>query len=676
MSMNSYNKYNNNSPKINNINYNNQSYISYDSDNNNIQFETMINNISEWQNNPIEATRLCLKYLYELSRSQQKNIEILDKQKASKNELSSGLSTKGDLADIMQTFNEVAQNMEQRPTKDELVLILEEKIAMSEFNKKLLNRPSIDEIKKMLSSGEIKVNLRQNMDELSRNFVNIKEFSEIMNSKMSKESVMNLLNEKVSKTEIDMILNDIKNNGNLEEKVKIIDNDLDRLIDHIKKQFNNIDNSINNLNKNKIEYKDFEVINKVSEDIVKIKNEINHINEKYNSDNDLINEFKNNYEKNLKNIEKNLAKNIENQINLIDEKMNNFQIDNEKAAQNNMNIINKKLFDFEKQKYTTISDYENISNQLKSEIKDFQNYIKDYLKKFDEDLVNNINQKMNIEEANEILSQKVDISTLQKMLNSKASSLEMDNLKLNYEKMNQEIQNTITNDKFDSCIEKISFNIQEIKNDLLLKSNIDEVMSYLKNKANIDDVNKALIDIHNDLDNKTSLADFKHAMNNQNSINSYLAKENSIGKWLWESGNISKGYAVPWEVQFINTMPENFIWEKDDICIMVKEKGIYLLSLAFFVREKPNVQVIINGESVLSQVNSSAFIVRQESNNEFSNIKFGFNKEDENENGYNCVTGVTMNEFLCFSNMSKIIISYSGNDSVKGMMSLKQLCSL
>ena len=676
MSMNSYNKYNNNSPKINNINYNNQSYISYDSDNNNIQFETMINNISEWQNNPIEATRLCLKYLYELSRSQQKNIEILDKQKASKNELSSGLSTKGDLADIMQTFNEVAQNMEQRPTKDELVLILEEKIAMSEFNKKLLNRPSIDEIKKMLSSGEIKVNLRQNMDELSRNFVNIKEFSEIMNSKMSKESVMNLLNEKVSKTEIDMILNDIKNNGNLEEKVKIIDNDLDRLIDHIKKQFNNIDNSINNLNKNKIEYKDFEVINKVSEDIVKIKNEINHINEKYNSDNDLINEFKNNYEKNLKNIEKNLAKNIENQINLIDEKMNNFQIDNEKAAQNNMNIINKKLFDFEKQKYTTISDYENISNQLKSEIKDFQNYIKDYLKKFDEDLVNNINQKMNIEEANEILSQKVDISTLQKMLNSKASSLEMDNLKLNYEKMNQEIQNTITNDKFDSCIEKISFNIQEIKNDLLLKSNIDEVMSYLKNKANIDDVNKALIDIHNDLDNKTSLADFKHAMNNQNSINSYLAKENSIGKWLWESGNISKGYAVPWEVQFINTMPENFIWEKDDICIMVKEKGIYLLSLAFFVREKPNVQVIINGESVLSQVNSSAFIVRQESNNEFSNIKFGFNKEDENENGYNCVTGVTMNEFLCFSNMSKIIISYSGNDSVKGMMSLKQICSL
>ena len=131
MSMNSYNKYNNNSQKINNFNSNNQSYISYDSENN-ILFETMLNNINEWQNNPIEATRLCLKYLYELNRTQQKNIEILDKQKASKNELSSGLTTKGDLADIMHTFNEVAQNMEQRPTKDELSIILDEKL--SEIN--------------------------------------------------------------------------------------------------------------------------------------------------------------------------------------------------------------------------------------------------------------------------------------------------------------------------------------------------------------------------------------------------------------------------------------------------------------------------------------------------------------------------------------------------------------
>jgi hypothetical protein len=201
-------------------------------------------------------------------------------------------------------------------------------------------------------------------------------------------------------------------------------------------------------------------------------------------------------------------------------------------------------------------------------------------------------------------------------------------------------------------------------------------MSYLKNKANIDDVNKALVDIHNDLDNKSSLADFNHAMNNQNNINTYLAKENSVGKWIWESGKVCKGYAVPWEVQVINTMPENIIWEKDDFIIMIKKKGIYLLNLGFFVRTKPVIQVIINGESVLSQVNSNAFIVRQDNNNEYNKSNFGLNTkiEDDEEGEDTSVTGVSMNEFLCLKAMSKIVISYSGSQCVKGMMSIKQIC--
>ena len=119
----------------------------------------------------------------------------------------------------------------------------------------------MDDIKKLLSNGEIKINLKKSFDELSRNFVNIKEFGEVIKNKINKEKIKNLLDEKVNKSEINMILNELKNFGGVEEKVKSIDNDLDRLIDHIKRQFNNIDNSINNLAKNKIEYKDFESIN-------------------------------------------------------------------------------------------------------------------------------------------------------------------------------------------------------------------------------------------------------------------------------------------------------------------------------------------------------------------------------------------------------------------------------
>ena len=692
MSFNSYSNYSNNSPiknNINNLKYNNnpQSFINYEQDNSTIQFESMLNNISEWQNNPIEATRLCFKYLYEINRSTQKSLEFIDKNKATKTELSTGLNTKGDLSDIMQTFNEVAQNMEQRPTKDELDLVIEDKI-----NK---------EIKKVMTNGDIKINLKKNWDELNKNFVNKKEFGDAVNSnKTNKENINNLLNEKVSKSEINNILKDLKNFGELNEKVKNIDNDLDRLIDNMKKQFQSIDNSINNLATCKLELKDLESLNKatsennknnanindqINNDIQQVKNEINLFNTKYNNLNGIIGDIKSKYEIldiNFKNNENNMIKKIESQIDIIAEKLNNSNIDNENDIQKfmyiiNQNIeqINEKIFNIVNQKYITISDFDNLSLQLKSEMKDFENYTKDYYKNFYEDLLKNVNKKMDSEEAKSILAQKVDQNTFQKMINSKSSSVDTDNIKLTLSKITNEIQNKLDIEKFDSFIESISSNIQEIKNDLVLKGNIDEIMSYLKNKANIDDVNKALVEIHTELDSKSSLEDFNHAMNNQNSINKYLAEENSTAKYIWNSGKVSKGYAVPWEEQIINTMPENIIWEKDDISITVKNKGIYLISLGFFVEEKPTIQVMINGEAALSQVNSNAFIVRQENSKEFNLNSLG-KIEDKEQNGYNCATGLTMNEFLCLGNMSKIVISYSGSDSVKGLMSIKQICNL
>ena len=683
MSFNSYSNYTNNSSLKNN---NTQSFFSYDQDNSIIQFESMLNNISEWQNNPIEATRLCFKYLYEINRSTQKNLEIIDKNKATKIELSTGLNTKGDLSDIMQTFNEVAQNMEQRPTKEELDIKIEDKIN--------------EEIKKVLASGDIKINLKKNLGDLNENFVNKKELREIIkNNKINNDNLSNLLNEKVNKTEINNILKDLKNFGELNEKVKNIDNDLDRLIDNMKKQFKSIDNSINNLVSCKLEIKDLESLNKaisennknnsnkneeINNDIQQIKNEINVFNSKYNNLNGIIGDIKSKYEIldiNLKNNENNMIKKIEGQIDIIAERINNNNLDNNDIQKfmyiinQNIEQINEKIYNMENKKYLLISDFENLSLQLKSEMKDIENYTKDYYKNFYEDLLKNINKKMDIDEAKSILEQKVDQNTFQKMINSKSSSTDIDNIKLTTSKLTNEIQNKLDIDKFDTIIESILSNIQEIKNDLVLKGNIDEIMSYLKNKASIDDVNKALVEIHSELDSKSSLEDFNHAMNNQNSINKYLAEENSIAKYIWKSGNISKGYAVPWEVQIVNTLPENFIWEKDDICITVKKKGIYLISLGFFVEEKPTVQVMINGESVLSQVNSNAFIVRQDNSKEFNLNSLG-KIEDKEQNGYNCVTGLTMNEFLCLENMSKIVISYSGSNSVKGVMSIKQICSL
>ena len=233
MSLHSYSNYSNNSPLKNN---NTQSFISYEQDNSIFQFESMLNNISEWQNNPIEATRLCFKYLYEINRSTQKSLEIIDKSKATKIELSTGLNTKGDLSDIMQTFNEVAQNMEQRPTKEEMYLIIDNK----------LDKKINEEIKKIVTKGDIKINLKKNWDELNKNFVNIKDFGDLMNNnKINIDNINKTLKEKNN------MFSEVENN-----KANKYYNDEDTHNDKKNKDKNKDNYMMNNDNKNNIDGQD------------------------------------------------------------------------------------------------------------------------------------------------------------------------------------------------------------------------------------------------------------------------------------------------------------------------------------------------------------------------------------------------------------------------------------
>ena len=52
-------------------------------------------------------------------------------------------------------------------------------------------------------------------------------------------------------------------------------------------------------------------------------------------------------------------------------------------------------------------------------------------------------------------------------------------------------------------------------------------------------------------------------------------------------------------------MQENFVWEKDKASITCTAPGLYEVTFGFFTRRKPAVQLLINGEPVLSAVSGS-----------------------------------------------------------------------
>ena len=55
--------------------------------------------------------------------------------------------------------------------------------------------------------------------------------------------------------------------------------------------------------------------------------------------------------------------------------------------------------------------------------------------------------------------------------------------------------------------------------------------------------------------------DLKKSLNEQALVNEALCAENCVGRWIWKSGDLQQQNQVPWEVQAINTCPDNFLWE-------------------------------------------------------------------------------------------------------------------
>lgn len=88
-------------------------------------------------------------------------------------------------------------------------------------------------------------------------------------------------------------------------------------------------------------------------------------------------------------------------------------------------------------------------------------------------------------------------------------------------------------------------------------------------------MNKALTEIQKELDSKSNLSELKAALNEQALVNESLCTENIIGRWAWKSGELKSGNIVPWEIQLTNTLPDNFLWEKDKSSLLTVAPGLY-----------------------------------------------------------------------------------------------------
>ncbi len=270
-----------------------------------------------------------------------------------------------------------------------------------------------------------------------------------------------------------------------------------------------------------------------------------------------------------------------------------------------------------------------------------------------------LDRKANQMDVQDQMARKADIREVEHL----AQREELLQLQTKVEQHGEDLNSKIDSREFDEYDESLKRRFDEMQSHLLQKSNIKDVCALLDMKSNIEDVNKALAEMHEEVETRVATTDFRTALNDQNTINEALCAENCTARWLWKSGELKNGYAVPWEVQSVNTCPENFLWEEEKTSVLTVAPGLYEITFGFYSNKKPTIQLLVNGEAVLSAVNSSSYVIHHSSGKLKSLPKHSSGN----------LTGLTLVDFIALPARARLSISYSGETGGEGFMSLRKL---
>lgn len=155
-------------------------------------------------------------------------------------------------------------------------------------------------------------------------------------------------------------------------------------------------------------------------------------------------------------------------------------------------------------------------------------------------------------------------------------------------------------------------------------------------------------------------------------INELLCSENIVGRWKWRTGNLREKTYVPWEEQSINTLIDNFKWEKNDYVVTVEASGLYEVSFGLFARKKPTGVFLVNGEPILSLVNSNSYAIHHTSG-KLKDVKSSL--ADPNSAPLNSATptGLTFIDFIMLGPRSRISVKYVCDVPGEGFLNIKRV---
>ena len=693
--------------------------------------------------------------------------------KPSREEIDNYLKFKPNSDEIFQAINNLSHEIDNRPTHEEISNILEQKMNKNEYMLYLNQRDNpaenncINQFNDLINRFEIlkneifnKINKLENQVVLKDDFLilkneldnkaNIIDVDNALENKEDKNKINYLMKNIADKNEINNMINSTMNKNKnygkneleqfmveynndyknlegkimnkidindfnnsfekLKKKVDNIDNDLDRLIQSVKDQFQAINLTINNIEDNTIDKDELNNINNILRNKIEREQVELLINKSKNNLLDIINQFKSEKNSSMKSFEENIQNRIDklifdnqsllNDITNTNQNINNYFSQKQTEMDNLCNrmrtmLNNNSTNDMfnNKDKYNVIDNKINQKLNEKLDIKKFEEFLNGLkedldnkldiitMKKTNEEIINEINDKIRqlYSDINKELSEKVNKNELDIILAENNLAGINNNLNNNNDSSNekvslQDFEDFINNvnvqlkqkldiNKFNNIISTFNSNFENIHKDMNSKADLKNILEILKNKIDKEKYQELINELKQDLASKTPLLDFSSAMDNQAIINDTLCNENNIGRWLWKSGKVKNNLSIPWEFQVINTSNDNFLWEKDKSIIGIKEGGLYEIKMGFFADKKPMIQILVNGEVVISAINSNSYVIHQSP---------GGRMKGTGKTSFGNVTGLTLIDFILLPDNAKLSVSYTGEKGI-GFLGIKKL---
>ena len=692
--------------------------------------------------------------------------------KPSREEIDNYLKFKPNSDEIFQAINNLSHEIDNRPTHEEISNALEQKMNKNEYMLYLNQRDNpaenncINQFNDLVNRFEIlkneifnKINKLENQVVLKDDFLilkneldnkaNIIDVDNALENKEDKNKINYLMKNIADKNEINNMINSTMNKNKnygkneleqfmveynndyknlegkimnkidindfnnsfekLKKKVDNIDNDLDRLIQSVKDQFQAINLTINNIEDNTIDKDELNNINNILRNKIEREQVELLINKSKNNLLDIINQFKSEKNSSMKSFEENIQNRIDklifdnqsllNDITNTNQNINNYFSQKQTEMDNLCNrmrtmLNNNSTNDMfnNKDKYNVIDNKINQKLNEKLDIKKFEEFLNGLkedldnkldiitMKKTNEEIINEINDKIRqlYSDINKELSEKVNKNELDIILaennlagiNNNLNNNDSSNEKVSLQdfedfinNVNVQLKQKLDINKFNNIISTFNSNFENIHKDMNSKADLKNILEILKNKIDKEKYQELINELKQDLASKTPLLDFSSAMDNQAIINDTLCNENNIGRWLWKSGKVKNNLSIPWEVQVINTSNDNFLWEKDKSIIGIKEGGLYEIKMGFFADKKPMIQILVNGEVVISAINSNSYVIHQSP---------GGRMKGTGKTSFGNVTGLTLIDFILLPDNAKLSVSYTGEKGI-GFLGIKKL---